>query len=301
MPHVHAPDSWTGERPKLTIDDLRRTVAGFPAEIRESYGRRHYVLCMHVLNTFLGQKWCEETIVFPDRGFLQIHFDDDKRRERTSLHIFELAENIFNLQTRPGFYGCLTQLKTARTDSAQIESTYAELEFGRILFHYDLNFRFLARQATKSPDYELICRDGIRSFADAKCKVEGSAVTESTIRNSIKDAWEQIPKDGPGIVFIKIPQDWAESRETRVLMRDTAVNYLRGTGRLASIKYYAAVVTHPEPTMMLRQYAFLEVSNPKCRAGPNRNWDLFSGFAVPSEWAGKHPRWVRLSDIANEQ
>jgi hypothetical protein len=99
---------------------------------------------------------------------------------------------------------------------------------------------------------------------------------------------------------VKIPQEWAENRDTRNMLRDVATQYLLRTGRIASIKFYAPFVTFPDTKAMLRRYGFMEISNPKSRVGPNLNWDLFKGFVVPASWGGKHPRWVDLSAVANE-
>ena len=44
----------------------------------------------------------------------------------------------------------------------------------------------------------------------------------------------------------------------------------------------------------LHRHAFDEITNPNNRFPPKRNWDLFKGFVVPSEWNGAPPKWIRL-------
>jgi len=57
-----------------------------------------------------------------------------------------------NLQDMPGFEACINQMH----DSAQIESTYAELEIARLLYtQSDLAFAFRQPTGVKKDDYDL--------------------------------------------------------------------------------------------------------------------------------------------------
>jgi hypothetical protein len=296
MPHSVV---WPAEPPKLTVDELRRFLPTRPSEAMDTYGKRHLVVCLYVFEKFLGWDWCERHLLQANKGFLWLDFSTLEKRETTTVRIFELADNIFSLQTIPGLSGCLDQLRSANVESGQVESTYAELEFGRILSLYDVQFRFVPRGAKKSADFELSYPDGLVILADSKCKLEGSAFSENTIKNSLRDAKELFPKDGAGIAFIKIPQAWADDANTRVLMYRAAVSYLTETARIASVKFYAEFLEF-DPKVIRRRYGFLEVSNPKSRIQPGRDWTLFEGRSKAPAWGATNSKWIDLGVVANE-
>jgi hypothetical protein len=290
---------WLPEIPRLSVPELKQGVLKRPPEARIDAAQRRFVLALYIFEKFLGWEWCEKHLLLSKRGFLWLDFDRIEQREATAVRIFELAENIFSLQTVPGLDECLDRLRTANVDSPQVESTYAELEFGRILSLYDVPFRFVPRISDKSADFELEYPDGARILADAKCKVEGSEFSENTVKNSLHDAKKQFPKDGSGIAFIKIPQLWAEDAETRYLMHRSAVRYMAGTRRIASVKFYFEILEF-EPKILRRNFAFLEIDNAKSRVQPGRDWTLFEGRKFATDWEGKEPKWFELRVLASE-
>jgi hypothetical protein len=283
----------------MTLEELLSYTELRPSDAIETIGKRHLVMALLVFERFLGWPWCETHLLNATTGFLHLDFSNDQKRETTTVRLFELAENIFCLQSVNGLDECLESLKTAKVDSNQVESTYAEIEFGRILGFYEVPFRFVPRGVEKSPDFEISYPDGLKIFADAKCKLEASSFSENTLKTSLKDAREQFPKDGAGIAFLKVPQAWAEDARVRMALYKVTTEYLRQTQRIASVKFYAEVLNF-DPKIVRRQYAFLEISNPRSRIEPGRDWTLFENRPVSPEWGGKHPRWIDFATIARE-
>ena len=81
-----------------------------------------------------GQKWTDEN-VGPARksgGFLKNDFADGDEAAAAAhfMRVTALAEMLLNLQHVPGYQECASQL----TAAAQIESTFAELEVGKLLY-----------------------------------------------------------------------------------------------------------------------------------------------------------------------
>ena len=293
---MQAPTDWHTSSPRLTVDDLNALIKRRPPGTLDTIGKRRLVISLLVFEKFLGWNWCVRHLFEATTGFLWLDFSNLENRERTTVRLFELADNIFNLQCVEGVNSCLDRLKTANVASDQIESTYAELEFARILSLYDIAFRFIPEGEGKSADFEIEYPDGLRIHADSKCKLQGSQFSEVTIKTTIKDARRQFNKEIGGIVFIKIPQPWAEDNATRVQMRDAAIKYMAGTGRIASAKYYAEMLTF-EPEIIRRRYAFLEISNPRCRIDARRDWTLFR------ENSAKYPgtpgsKWFEIDTLA---
>ena len=271
---MQAPTDWHTIPPRLTVDDLNALIKRRPPDTLDTIGKRRLVISLIIFDKFLGWDWCVRHLFEATTGFLWLDFSKLEHREKTTVRLFELADNIFNLQCVDHIDACLNRLRTANVASDQVEATYAELEFARILSMYNVAFRFVPEGLVKSADFEIEYPDGLRIYADSKCKLEGSVFSETTIKTTIRDARKQFHKDAGGVIFVKIPQVWAEDNYTRVRMRDAAMRYMAGTGRIASIKYYAEMLTF-EPQIIRRRYAFLEVSNPKCRIGAGRDWTLF--------------------------
>lgn len=293
---MQAPTDWYTIPPRLKVDDLNALVKKRPLDTLDTIGKRRLVISLCVFEKFLGWDWCVRHLFEAKTGFLRLDFSELEHRERRTIRLFELADNIFNLQCVDGIDGCLDRLRTANVTSNQVESTYAELEFGRILSLYNISFRFVLEGLAKSADFEIEYPDGLRIYADSKCKLEGSVFSETTIKTTINDARKQFHRDVGGIIFVKVPQVWTEDNSTRVRMRDTALRYMSGTGRVASLKYYAEMLTFETHTIR-RRYAFLEVSNPKFRISQGRDWTLFQ------EKLSRHPgapgsKWFEIDTLA---
>jgi hypothetical protein len=152
----------------------------------------------------MGADWVERHIVSDNRkkGFLSIDESEPHRREISCLRVMDLAEVVYNLQPVPGFDECI-----ARMRDGDIEGTYAELDFGRMLYLNQVPVRFVVPQGTIGLDYDIEIEypGGVVASADAKCKIEGTEFGENTIKNTLNKARKQLPDDMPGIVFVKVP------------------------------------------------------------------------------------------------
>jgi hypothetical protein len=286
--------------PKVTTDHLRSFLARMPLEVYSDYGRRHFKLFTHVLHRFLGQEWVEKHILAQALGinkgptaFLEVDFSTDERRELGSLRLFDLAEMLMNLQLVEGFSECIDRLRTGKRD--QIEATYAELQFAKLFYVHDMQFRIMVPSGERrsSYDFEIFLPSHPVVCADAKCKIEANNIDPASVRNTLDSARDQFPKDKPGVIFVKVPQHWFARPGMTADLRKVARDFLRGTGRIVSVKYYVSHVTFINQQTVHR-HAFDEIDNPNNRFPPNRNWDFFRGYHVPDEWNGMPPKWIRL-------
>jgi hypothetical protein len=142
-------------------------------------------------------------------------FSTDEARETKTLRIFDLAEILLNLQMVEGFDGCVARLR--RADAQQVESTFAELQVGKLLYVHDVDFEFVVRTDEKGADYDydIDFHGGWRACAEAKCKLESTEINPRSVRATLNEARKQLPKDRPGIIFVKIPQHWFERRNRK--------------------------------------------------------------------------------------
>jgi hypothetical protein len=249
---------------------------------------------------FLGQDWFSAHIRHDAaiRGFLNMDFSSDRRREATVFRVVELAESLYNLQLIEGFDACISQM---RGGGEKIQSTCAELDFGRFLYIHDVRFRFVVPQMAKGRDYdvELFYPDGLAVPADAKCKFETTEINPDSIAHSLESARKQLPADRPSIIFVKVPQSWIADVGMAVAMVETGRKFLRKTGRVVAITFY---VSHLETrdNLVIHRHALREIANEASRFHQGRNWELFTDYDVPPSWNGMPPKWQRLFFFPND-
>ncbi len=283
------------DRPRrLTVDDLRAYQASFPDKMKNDDGGRTIGIANSVIAHFLGRSWFAAHIRpdIPKLGFLNLDFSTNHRREATVFRVVELAENLFNLQNVTGFDTCIAQM---RAGGEKIESTVAELDFGRFLYIHDVDFRFVEPQLRRGEDYdfELAYSDCLLVPADAKCKFESTQINPDSVRNSLNKARKQLPADRAGIIFMKVPQSWLIDINTTVSMVNVGHDFLRNTDRVVSIKFYVSLLDTMDG-MVRHRHAFREITNESSRFHAGRNWDIFADYEVPGSWNGMPPKWQRI-------
>lgn len=70
---------------------------------------------------------------------------------------------------------------------------------------------------------------------EVKCKLEGTAINESTVKNSINKARSQLPTDRPTVVVLKIPEIWVTEPSIEAQFRTVISDVFRSTGRISAI------------------------------------------------------------------
>jgi hypothetical protein len=176
------------------------------------------------------------------------------------------------LQRIPGFDTCIDRMR----HGVLIESTYAELDFGRMLYSSNVDFRFVA--------------DGLVVCADAKCKVETTDFSENTVMNALKDARTQFTEDRPSIIFMKFPHHWfGKPIPPGVSLNSIARRFLRTTGRIVSVKFYASHIEYRDKELW-HYLKHTEVPNPNNRFGSSRDWKMLP----PPGLYEMPPNWKRL-------
>jgi hypothetical protein len=283
---------------RLTDAHLIKTLASWPNEFIEDHSQRSFWLSIAIAKYFFGQDWIDEH-VRPNgpAGFLRQDDQDKVRSEEQGYRIVDLAELLFNLQNVEGFDDCIDRMR-----HGLIEPTYAELDLGRMLYLSEVSFHFVKPQGKKENDYdiEISLPDWPRVCADAKCKLETTYFTPNTVRNALGTARKQFPPDLPSIVFMKVPSQWRDiPQPVTDVLYEVAAEFLRGTGRIVSVKYYTSRIVWRGGALTHVQ-SFKEFSNPRNRFDPNRNWNMFTEadeIASPNargEFSDVPKRWRRL-------
>ncbi|MGD1037717.1 MAG: hypothetical protein ABR878_11080 [Roseiarcus sp.] len=276
----------------LTLDDVK----GFDALVPKTLptgepGPVALTRCLGIVKHFLGEKWLRTHIVCAARDeYLGLDFTSDITREEKTFRILELAEILFNLQCTDGFRSCIKQL-----EAGQIEGTYAELETAKWLYVYEVPFRFNTPVGARGCDYDLELDYGtVRVAADTKCKLEHSVVDPNSVKNTLYDNRDQLPKDRPGVMFVKLPAHWLETPHIMDIITAITNDFFANTGRVVAIKYYSPLRVI-DGGVVRAFFRFRELTNPKHRfADLKLNWDLWGEKTAKDGMLPLPERWTRV-------
>ncbi len=242
-------------------------------------------VAMAVLRELMGERWLETYIMYgaKKKNILTLAEGNPASETEGQLRLLDLAEMVYNLQPVPGFFDCLDRMR-----KGDIEGTLAELNLGRMLYWHGVPLRYVKRTGKQGYDYDVMFqfRNGMYGCADAKCKVDGQAFSAKSLENTLKKGRGQLPKDKPGVFFVKHPAAWLDEPDFVECLRDIAYNFLRTTERVVSVKYYV------EPIILVDGFArqrlgFKEFSKTKTQFGSDIDWDLFrpgGDFTQPKNW-----------------
>jgi len=132
--------SKTVKRIRMSFDQLKKRFDSLPDDVRVNGQTESFALASGVVRAFLGNEWAERHIIsdaFP-KGFFSIKNSNPHLREISFFRVMDLAEVLYNLQTVPAFDECISRMR-----DGDIEGTFAELDFGRMLYLNRAPFRFV--------------------------------------------------------------------------------------------------------------------------------------------------------------
>jgi hypothetical protein len=166
------------------------------------------------------------------RAFMRAESTTDEERYRNQQRALLTAELLFNLQSVEGIDTRLDDLR-----SGLVESTYSELEAGGFLRDRGVRFRYVTPSGARGADYdaEIPLPGGGKLNCEMKCKVESTDLSEAAVRNPLQDARKQLPPGEPGLVFLKIPEQWVRQPEVAQVVLTAIDTFLRGTSRVVAV------------------------------------------------------------------
>jgi hypothetical protein len=160
-------------------------------------------------------------------------------------------------------------------------------------------FRFVTPQGKRGNDYdlEIISHNQLRC-GDTKCKLESTELSSATITNTLKNSRTQLPPDGPGVFFVKIPQKWMEHPDWQKITGQGAIDFFAtGTQRVASTFFYVEPL-HYRDGYLSQGHLYLEIMNQRHKLNRLFDWHLFERWKPPSIAPNTMPPfWIRLSNF----
>jgi hypothetical protein len=279
------------EGKRVELKAIQAAYEKLPDRTKSSALNMSFALGGAVVRAFMGDEWFDRHVMPSHRkpGFVTMNETSQLDLDLSVYRLIDLAELLFNLQHVEGFDDCLGRMR-----AGNIEDTYAELDFGRMLFWHHAPFRYVKPIGVTGADYDvdIIYRDGLFACGDAKCKIEGTDFSAKSIGYSLSKARKQLPDDRPGIVFVKIPPRWYREPDFVRRSSESALEFLRNTRRVVSVKFYVSTTIYHDGWVKI-EHGYKEISNPITDFGDNVNWDIFRKHTnVPT--SGMPTHWQRI-------
>ena len=228
-----------GSNDRLSLGALRKLDRFFDENSvnwkGDSDGTKNDRRAVIILRHFFGSEWLGKYALDPDSVGSKFLMASAVPRDRQNVAMVRrsfIAESLWNLQYISGFEFCLDQFR-----GGMVEPACAELDAARILYQRCLPFKFLQPNRGKggNPDFEIEHPNGCVVFGEAKCKLGSTDVNEKTVYASLKKAGDQLPKDCPGVVFLRAPAKVAEENDFESMMDKSAHNFFKDFKRAVAI------------------------------------------------------------------
>ena len=199
-------------------------------------------MAVEFLRAFVGNEWTNQVAfgIHPQldrknreaRTFMRAYRQDSKEGFQNQQRVVKLAEMLFHFQRVVGIESVVDDLH-----AGQLESTVAVLEAGEFFWLCGLNFRFVSPSGQKGRDFdvEVLLSEGKTICCEVKCKIEGRPFSAKTVGNTLSDARKQLPSDGSGLIILKVPEDWAKTRDTLAPLQSVIDDFLRSTSRVVAV------------------------------------------------------------------
>ena len=197
-----------------------------PMAIRAAVAKR-------IVERFVGQDWTARHLSTTSNGFFHGYGNPTVQDNAGARRLIELAEMLLNLQSVAGFEDPQGKL---RTDDA--EAAFGAFEAAKLLHRSRTRFEFVVARGVPGEDYDIEAfpENGPAVPIEAKCKLVGTAPSESGMRSTLEWAKKhQLPPNRPGVVILRIPREWGGDEVLLNQFGQAAERAMRGSSRIAGI------------------------------------------------------------------
>jgi hypothetical protein len=176
------------------------------------------------------------------------------------LQGYKLAEMLFNLQEVDGF-----PILHSRLLAGEIEAVIGELEAATFLKRRGERFRFIKPTGNLGGNYDLeILRKAGTICCEVKTKLESEVLTVKGVLNSLENARKQLPKDQPGLIFIRIggSPDRKQLTSSANLVHTAAKRLFGQTSRIVGILLLTREYSYEEDQVIVMWDLWRAMPNP---------------------------------------
>jgi hypothetical protein len=166
-----------------------------------------------------------------------------------------------------------------------VEASFAAFEIGRTLRRASVRFRFVKPQGVKGKDYdyEAYPNNADTVCIEGKCTLRSTSVSDDTIRRALNDARQQLPKDKPGVIFVRVPEIWVSDYLNTPFARITK-GFLSQTQRVAAVIVCSRASIPFDGTKMVNPFVAREFFSERPEFARAKSWNLVKTSIFESDW-----------------
>lgn len=214
------------------IMEFRATIAEEFPELKPA--NHDHLLATIIIGNNLGEEWVAANIDAADQPpakFLNSKPKDLFERHVHYMRVMELARRIVELAPE-GF----AERVFANLRRRDLRGAVFEADVVRMLYALPSIVDLREPRGVKGDDYDI----DIWLGPDRSCPVEvktreDGPYSERALARTLEKARPQLPSDGLGVVFLKVPHPWLDRGDYRRTHRDVVNHYLRGTSRVHAV------------------------------------------------------------------
>jgi hypothetical protein len=169
-----------------------------------------YGIAQKVIISILGATWWRDNISSSSGSSMNAqYFQPSQGEEGAYLHqhrVIELGRLLYELQDVAFFDDMVADLRTRSLDGA-----VTELRVLRLLRMAGWSVALRRPTGARGEDYDLDVRhsNGQLIAVEVKSRDDVHAYSRTSVHGTFKQARQQLPKNGPGVVVLRIPTHWA--------------------------------------------------------------------------------------------
>ncbi len=259
--------------------------------------RSDFTISFEIIRGFMGGDYLVKHFNpdQPKNNFFKISFGTTEEEATRNYRVIDFAEVLINLKDVEGFGECVARMREAESP----EPGMAELHIAKMLYINRWPFKFIKPQGKLGNDYDMeIIAHNQTMCADTKCKIEATDISSNTITSTLKTGRTQLPPDGPGVFFVKIPQKWMQNPNWKAITTQGARDFFAmGTQRVVSVVFYLEPLSFRDGYLG-QGHLFKEIINPRHKLGAAFDWRLFERWKPPAVSPNSMPPfWARLSNF----
>lgn len=248
---------------RVTPADLQRMREDFARAFPDADETfRTYALSAEVVLVLMGPEWWRRHLASDSSHDFFVRSPDDPAVGFWHQHrVHQLHRDLLVCQHLDGFDQALDDIRTRDVPGAMNELWVASqiAQAGR-------HVAFVERSGVKGEDFDILVDDSLP--VEAKAKADATAYSESTLQRTLREARQQLPATGPGVVFVRVPRTWVASTEFHAGSHDVIGGALRNSGRINAVvvSWEQAASVEPQGMAFFQMYRAYENHSPKSAA-----------------------------------
>lgn len=222
--------AWVAECKR--IDDLRDSLSHEFPDL--SIPLINYYIAGLVIENNLGSDWYNAHVQSGNRrnssnAFLRSAPSTPMERRDHFLRVRELGRRLFELGQEDFIDLLIDNLK-----QRDLEGALFEADVIRMLVSLPVVVALRETSGVKGDDYDidLWLEPETPLAIEAKTRAETGPFSDKRLTKTLENARTQLPKDGLGAVFVKIPTPWLDDAEYQQQHADVVEDFLRRTTRV---------------------------------------------------------------------